>query len=77
MFGRTEQQTIGVTGMTCGHCENRVEQALGKLPGVKGVRASHSEKRVEISFRKGENPGVQIIEKTIADLGFQVVQAGS
>jgi copper chaperone len=27
--------TLSITGMSCGHCLNAVNQALGKLPGVK------------------------------------------
>ena len=28
MFGRTEKRTIAVEGMTCGHCEQRVEKVV-------------------------------------------------
>ncbi len=32
--------TIKIKGMTCGHCEGRVNTELGKLAGVSEVKAS-------------------------------------
>ena len=43
---------LTVEGMSCGHCEKRVEQKLGALPGVKKVKADHSANRVTVSFNE-------------------------
>ena len=32
--------TVKIKGMTCGHCEGRVNTELGKLAGVSEVKAS-------------------------------------
>ena len=32
--------TVKIKGMTCGHCEGRVNTELGKLAGVTEVKAS-------------------------------------
>lgn len=31
---------LEIAGMTCGHCEKAVKQALASVPGVTGVRVS-------------------------------------
>jgi len=31
---------VKIEGMSCGHCTAAVEEAIGKLPGVKKVKAS-------------------------------------
>ena len=40
--------TLSITGMSCGHCLNTVNQALGRIPGIKigSVRMG----RAEIEF---------------------------
>ena len=38
MFGikkETIEITVGIEGMTCGHCSARAEKALNTLPGVR------------------------------------------
>lgn len=74
MFGRTEKQTLAVEGMTCGHCEQRVEKSIGQLDGVKNVKASHTGRTVEIAYKKGAPPDIARVKKTIVDLGFKVAQ---
>ena len=72
MFGRSEKQTLNVEGMSCGHCEQRVEKSIGALEGVKKVKASHKDQAVEISFGKGVTLDLNRIKETIAELGFEV-----
>ena len=72
MFGRTEKKTLAVEGMTCGHCEQRVEKAVSQISGVKKVKASHTSQSVEIAFKKDTPLDTSAVEKTITDLGFKV-----
>lgn len=44
-MARTE---YAVTGMSCGGCEETVESALSKLPGVNRVDADHEADAVEV-----------------------------
>jgi len=67
----TQIQTLTVTGMTCGGCENAVKRAVGKLPGVTSVEASHADKRVTVSFDDALT-NVDAIRARIATLGYQV-----
>lgn len=40
--------TITVTGMTCGHCEQTVEEALTSIPGVTGATADRDAEQATI-----------------------------
>ncbi len=40
MADKLSKVTIRVEGMTCGHCEQRIEEAVGSLDGVRQVQAS-------------------------------------
>jgi copper chaperone CopZ len=41
--------TVKIKGMTCGHCEGRVNTELGKLAGVTDVKASAAAAEAVIS----------------------------
>ena len=64
-------QTIHVTGMTCGGCENAVKRVVGKLPGVASVDASHSAERVTVDFDEAQ-VDLDAIKAKISTLGYQV-----
>jgi copper chaperone CopZ len=65
-------ETLRVTGMTCGGCENAVKRAVGKMAGVDSVDASHAEQRVTVSFDPGQ-VSLDAVKAKIAALGYQVV----
>jgi copper chaperone CopZ len=64
-------QTVHVTGMTCGGCENAVRRAVGRLAGVSEVTASHTEQRVIVSYDDAQ-VDLAAIKAKIASLGYQV-----
>lgn len=41
---------LRVSGMTCGHCEKRITEAVKRLKGIRSVAASFPKKRVEIAY---------------------------
>ena len=43
-----EKLIIDVEGMSCGHCEHAVEEALLAINGVKKAKASYKKKRVVV-----------------------------
>ena len=43
-------ETITVKGMSCAHCEARVNNALSALPGVKDSKASAKKSSVTVRF---------------------------
>lgn len=61
---------IKVEGMVCGGCENRIQNALKTIDGVKIVVADHKKGIVTINLK--ENIEKQIIKEKIEDLGFYV-----
>ena len=42
--------TIGVYGMTCGHCQKRVADAISSLDGVESVEVDLESERATVSF---------------------------
>ena len=60
--------TLNITGMSCGHCLNAVNQALGRLPGVQieSVRIGRADLQYDETVT---NPDA--ISRAIADAGYQ------
>jgi len=64
-------QSLHVTGMTCGGCENAVKRAVGKLTGVSSVAASHQQQRVDVEFDPAKID-LAAIRQQIERLGYTV-----
>lgn len=62
-----ESLTLQVDGMSCGHCLNAVNQALGRIPGVtiESVRIG----RAELRFDPGVTTPAQIRE-AVEEAGY-------
>lgn len=60
-----------VEGMSCGHCEKAVKNALGELKGVSNVEVNLETKKVEV---EGENLNDSIIREAIEDAGYDVIE---
>lgn len=50
MFKSLTLEVVGNDRLHCEGCEERVEQALKKVPGVNQVRAKSSNQRVKVLF---------------------------
>lgn len=59
-----------VEGMMCGGCENRVQNALKTLDGVKNVVASHTKGTVTVTLNKEIDRNV--VKEKIQDIGYEV-----
>ena len=71
MAGRTETLTLGIEGMSCAACSNRIEKNLNKLEEVE-ANVNLSTEQATISYPKRAytlNDFVQTIEKT----GYHVI----
>lgn len=68
-------QTLTVTGMTCGGCENAVKRTVAKLEGVTEVTASHTQQQVGVTFDPEKVQIGAIVEK-IKKLGYGVEAQG-
>ncbi|NLN43958.1 MAG: heavy metal translocating P-type ATPase [Methanosarcina sp.] len=61
--------TIGVYGMTCGHCQKRVADAISSLEGIESVDVNLESKRVTVSF-DSEKVSLDEIKATIQKAGY-------
>jgi len=66
-----EKVTLLVSGMSCGHCVNAVEGAVGKLNGVSNVNVQLSEGKVDVEFDSSA-VSLETIKETIDDQGYDV-----
>lgn len=68
------QLTLHITGMSCGHCLNAVNQALAAKPGIRldSLRMG----RAEVSYDEGQTDPAAI-EALIADAGYTAVAVAS
>ena len=62
--------TFSVKGMMCGGCENRVQNALKTIEGVKEVKANHITETVTVTLNKEIDKS--IIKEKIEDIGYEV-----
>ena len=66
------EMSLKVKGMMCGGCENRVKNALENIEGVEKVTANHVTGNVNVLYN--DKVSKETIEKTIEDIGFEVVK---
>jgi copper chaperone len=64
-------QVFTVTGMTCGHCERAVTQALQRLDPKAQVSIDRQAQRVQVSSELAR----QALAQAIADEGYEVQPA--
>lgn len=61
-------QTFTVTGMTCGHCEKAVTQAIRTLDPQAQVRIDRTQNRVEVQTAQAR----EAVARAIAEEGYTV-----
>jgi copper chaperone len=71
LFKKTETVELRVEGMTCGHCERAVKQALEALPGVKGATVSAAEGKATVKVEPGK-ADVAAMRKAVEEAGYRV-----
>lgn len=64
------RRSFTVTGMSCGGCEENVENSLSELPGVESVEADNETDRVDV-VTEGDVPDDKITA-AIEDAGYTV-----
>ena len=61
--------TLKVPGMTCGHCELSVQEALDELDGVRNVKADHDTGDVEVAYDE-DKVGTEQFREAIEEVGY-------
>lgn len=64
------KKVVEITGMTCGHCQKRVEDALNKLPGLE---ASVNLKKEEATITVKGEWNEKLIRDAVSEAGYEVV----
>ncbi|MDR0838637.1 MAG: cation transporter [Oscillospiraceae bacterium] len=67
-----EKLTLRVEGMSCGHCEIAIQDAVRRLPGIKKTRASRRRKEVVTQYDEARVTAEQI-GAAISATGYSVV----
>ena len=49
----SKKQEVLIEGMKCEGCERHMEEALGKIEGVKSVKASHTDNNAIVKSKNG------------------------
>lgn len=70
LFEKTETLELKVEGMSCGHCQKRVTDALSGLKGVKNVVVSLEQKSAVVQYQPSKVDRKAMVEAVNA-LGFQ------
>ncbi len=74
LFGTKDKIELKVTGMTCGHCEAKLEKSISQLPGVRKTTASRVKERVTVEPDPSEILDLEKIKEAIEVLGYKVTE---
>lgn len=66
-----EKNTLSVNGMSCGHCVNSIEGAVGNLEGVSTVKVHLTDGKVDVAFDPSK-VSLDQIKETIDAQGYEV-----
>lgn len=66
----SNQITLQVQGMTCGHCVSSIENSVGAMNGVQKVKVELNNGTVDVEYNNDVD--VQKITDTIEDQGYTV-----
>jgi len=66
-----EKKTLKVTGMSCNHCVNAVNNALSGISGVADVAVSLQDGAVSFNYDPALAP-IEAIKAAITEEGFEI-----
>lgn len=65
------KKVLLVEGMSCGHCEKAVKEAVGSLDEVSSVAVDLESKQVTV---EGENLQDSSLKEVVEDAGYDVIK---
>jgi copper chaperone CopZ len=75
MEGTMVRASVG--GMTCPTCEQSLERAIGRLPGVRSVSADYRAGAVDVELDAGHGQGAEgAIRQAVEDAGYDLEGIG-
>lgn len=66
--------TLTVTGMTCGHCQSAVEDALRNTPGVRSARVDLDAGKAMVDYDDAKTSPRELTN-AVADAGYSAEEA--
>lgn len=69
-FEKRKKKIIGVEGMHCEHCAEKIEKALEELSDVEKVKVDLKKKNVTVFYENDVDS--LLLQKTIEDLDYVV-----
>nr|1CPZ_A Chain A, Copper chaperone [Enterococcus hirae] len=63
-------QEFSVKGMSCNHCVARIEEAVGRISGVKKVKVQLKKEKAVVKFDEANVQATEICQ-AINELGYQ------
>ncbi|MBC8014442.1 MAG: heavy-metal-associated domain-containing protein [Sporomusaceae bacterium] len=73
MGNNIERYTMIVEGMSCGHCKNAVEKAVGALPGLLSAEVDLAAKSLMVEFDASKTT-LSEIKDAVVEEGYTVVE---
>ena len=67
--------TLKVIGMTCGHCQKRVETALTQVPGVFGAVVDLQDGNAEVDY-DDDTATIEELTAAVAKAGYSATLDG-
>jgi len=67
--------TLKITGMTCGHCQKTVEQALAKVSGVYGAVVDLQNATAEVDY-DDDTATLDELTEAVAKAGYAAAVEG-
>ena len=64
------KQEFSVKGMSCNHCVARIEEAVGRISGVKKVKVQLKKEEAVVKFDEAKVQATEICQ-AINELGYQ------
>ncbi|EOS7918320.1 copper chaperone CopZ [Enterococcus hirae] len=64
------KQEFSVKGMSCKHCVARIEEAVGRISGVKKVKVQLKKEKAVVKFDEANVQATEICQ-AINELGYQ------
>ncbi len=69
-FSKKKRIVIGIDGMSCDHCVQKIDKALEELSDVSYVKVNLRKKCAVVFFE--DNVDSLLLQKTVEDLGYRV-----
>ncbi|MDG6221531.1 MAG: heavy-metal-associated domain-containing protein [Candidatus Thermoplasmatota archaeon] len=76
LFGKKKVVSLGVEGLTCGHCVMAVTKALEKVEGVKKAKVNLDKKKAEVVLSDQNPASTDELISAVKEAGYEATLDG-